>query len=58
MNTTNELQKLQKEMIALMFKKAGISSNDLLDDAIKRWVSKNLDLLTAAEMRRYKGVIL
>jgi hypothetical protein len=56
--TTNELQRLQKEMVALMFKKAGINANDLLDDAIKRWVSKNLDLLTAAEIKRYKGVIL
>jgi hypothetical protein len=55
---TNELQKLQQEMVALMLQKAGITANDLLDDAVKRWVSRNLDLLTATEMKRYKSVIL
>jgi hypothetical protein len=55
---TNELRMLQQEMTALMLKKAGITSKDLLDDAIKRWVSKNLDLLTATELKRYESVIL
>ena len=54
----NELQKLQQEMVALMLQKAGITTNDLLDDAIKRWVAGNLDLLTTTEMKRYKSVIL
>jgi len=53
-----ELEKMQLELIELMLKRAGITRDDIYDTALRSWVSKNLDLLTAAEMKRYKGKVL
>ena len=49
---------LSQEVVSLMLERANISDNDLYVDAIKRWVSKNLDLLTPSERKKYKKVIL
>lgn len=53
-----ELKKLQMELIELMLTRAGITRQDIYDTALRSWVSKNLDLLTAAELKRYKGKVL
>ena len=53
-----ELKKLQLELIELMLTRAGITRQDIYDTALRSWVSKNLDLLTAAELKRYKGKVL
>lgn len=53
-----ELQKLQIELIELMLKRAKITREDIYETALKSWISKNLDLLTAAELKRYKGKVL
>ncbi len=53
-----ELKKLQLELIELMLNRAGITRQDIYDTALRSWVSKNLDLLTAAELKRYKGKVL
>ena len=54
----DELKKMQIELIELMLKRAGITRNDIYETAIRSWVAKNLDLLTAAELKHYKGKVL
>jgi len=49
---------LSQEVVSLMLERANINEKDLYIDAIKRWVSKNLDLLTPVEREKYKSVIL
>ena len=49
---------LQKELITLLLKKAGLTEKDILIPALKRWATNNLDLLTAKEQEYYKSVIL
>lgn len=53
-----EMKKLQLELIELMLKRAGITRDDIYETALRSWVAKNLDLLTAAELKRYKGKVL
>ena len=48
---------LQKELIALLLKKAGLKEKDVTDIALKRWALKNLDLLTATELEKYKRIL-
>lgn len=54
----DELKKMQMELIDLMLQRAGITRDDIYDTALRSWVAKNLDLLTAAELKRYKGKVL
>lgn len=53
-----EMKKLQLELIELMLKRAGITRDDIYETALRSWVAKNLDLLTADELKRYKGKVL
>jgi len=53
-----ELKKMQLELIELMLKRAGLTRDDIYDTAMRSWVAKNLDLLTDAELKRYKGKVL
>lgn len=53
-----DLNEMQVELIELMLRRAGITREDIYETALKSWISKNLDLLTAAEMKRYKGKVL
>ncbi len=55
---TTERQRLVTEATNLMLKRAGVKKEDIYKVALKNWVNKNLDLLTDAEVRKYKGVIL
>ena len=55
---TNEMKALYLELINLMLTRAGITREDIYETAMKSWVSKNLDLLTSAELKRYKGKVL
>jgi hypothetical protein len=41
------------EMLNLMFKRAEITPNDLLETAISRWVGSNLDILSVEERKKY-----
>ena len=47
----DETTKMQKELIALLLKKAGLKEKDVTEIALRRWALKNLDLLTAAGAR-------
>lgn len=53
-----EMKKLYNELIAIMLKRAGIKEEDIYDTAMKLWISKNLDLLTPAEMKKFKGTVI
>lgn len=48
----------QKELIALLLKKAGLTEKDIIIPALKEWATKNLDLLTPKELERFKSVLL
>lgn len=48
----------QRELIALLLKKAGLTEKDILIPALKRWAVNNLDLLTPKELDKYKSVLL
>jgi len=52
-----EMKALYLELISIMLKRAGLKKEDIYSAAIKSWASKNLDLLTAAEMKKYQPVI-
>lgn len=52
-----EMKALYLELIALLLKRAGLKEQDIYDTAMKSWASKNLDLLTPAEAKKYKTVI-
>jgi len=52
-----EMKALYLELIAIMLKRAGLKEDDIYQTAMKSWASKNLDLLTAAEMKKYQAVI-
>lgn len=60
MATRTEQSKDEKEMISTMLKRANLSEKDIYDRALKAWISKNLDLLTKEELKRYKekGLLL
>ena len=53
-----QIGQLQKELVEILLKRAGIKKEDIYETALKSWISKNLDLLTPEEMQRYKGRIL
>ncbi|MDR3296980.1 MAG: hypothetical protein LBS94_01940 [Prevotellaceae bacterium] len=49
---------LVKEVHELMLKRANVSKKTLLTVAITRFAAGNLDLLTPAERKKYKSVIV
>lgn len=53
----DETTMMQKELIALLLKKAGLKKKDVTEIALRRWAMKNLDLLTAAELQKYKRIL-
>lgn len=55
---TNEMKKLYNELVAILLKRAGVKEEDIYDTAMKLWVSKNIDLLTASEMKKFKGIMI
>lgn len=60
MATRTEQSKDEKEMISTMLKRANLSEKDIYDRALKAWISRNLDLLTKEELKKYKekGLLL
>lgn len=53
----DETTKMQKELIALLLKKAGLKEKDVTEIALRRWALNNIDLLTAAELAKYKRIL-
>jgi hypothetical protein len=58
MGKTDNRQQMAKELTDIMLKRAGITKKDLLEVAIKRWVNKNMDLLTPSEKEKYKSILM
>ena len=55
-----EQKKDEKELVQTMLKRANLKEKDIYDRALKVWISKNLDLLTKDELKKYKekGLLL
>jgi hypothetical protein len=49
---------LQRELLALMLKKANLKKSVLYDVAERLWVAEHLDMLTAPEREKFKSIIL
>ena len=56
----SQQNKDEKELIQTMLKRANLREKDIYDRALKLWISKNLDLLTKEELKKYKekGLLL
>ena len=52
------MKSLYLELISIMLKRAGLKEEDIYHTAMKSWASKNLDLLTPTEMKKYQAVIM
>lgn len=55
--TKQETQALHKELLDLILKKTNIPKKVVIDEALAYFVSSNLDLLTPAERKKFKGII-
>jgi hypothetical protein len=49
---------LQKELVDLLLKKANIRKKSLYETAISSFVNDNLDLLSSAELKKYRQILL
>lgn len=58
MPKTEDRKKLCKEVIELVFKKSGVDKTTIVDAAMRKFFADNIDLLTPAEKKKYKSVIL
>ncbi|MBO7652827.1 MAG: hypothetical protein J6S84_09000 [Bacteroidales bacterium] len=52
-----EMKAMYLELIDILLKRAGLKAEDIYNTAMKSWASKNLDLLTPSEMKKYQLVI-
>ena len=46
------------ELISILLQRTGLKEKDIYNTAMKSWASKNLDLLTLDEMKRFREVIM
>ena len=53
-----DMKALYLELIAIMLQRAGLKEEDIYQTAMKSWASKNLDLLTPSEKKKYQAVIM
>lgn len=53
-----EIKKQQKEFINLILQKAGVTRNELIDHAERKFVIQNLDLITDIEAEKYQQLLL
>lgn len=56
--TTTESDKLIKELIDLLFKRANLRKQIVAEMALKEWACEHIDRLTKAELKKYDSVIL
>lgn len=53
-----EMKALYLELISLLLQRAGLKEEDIYSTAMKSWASKNLDLLTPDEVKKYREIIM
>ncbi len=56
--TLEERKKLRQESIDLVIKRSGVSKKTIIENAMVKFFNDNMDLLTAAEIRKYKNVVI
>jgi hypothetical protein len=56
--TKKPSKELYDELTEVLLQKSGLKKETIYRTALKRWVSKNLDLLTPAELQKYESIIL
>ena len=52
-----EADRQMNELLDLMLAKANLKRNDIIETAYKRWIAKNLDLLTDEEKKRFDHLV-
>lgn len=52
-----EMKAMYLELIDILLKRAGLKAEDIYDTAMKSWASKNLDLLTPSEMKKFDKLV-
>lgn len=55
-----EITAASNDLLETLLKRSGINKKDIYQDAIKRFIAGNLDLLTQSEIEEYRkrGLIL
>jgi hypothetical protein len=53
-----EMKTLYLELISILLQRAGLKEEDIYSTAMKSWASKNLDLLTPDEVKKYREIIM
>ncbi|MBQ3709359.1 MAG: hypothetical protein II887_01510 [Bacteroidales bacterium] len=53
-----EMKALYLELISILLQRAGLKEEDIYSTAMKSWASKNLDLLTPDEVKKYREIIM
>jgi hypothetical protein len=53
-----KMKAMNKELLDKMLKRAGVSKKDIYETAEKEWAAYNIDLLTPAERKKYKTILL
>jgi hypothetical protein len=56
--TNEERKKMRDEMLDMMFKKANLSKDKIIEVAYAKWINNNLDLLTKADIKKYEEILL
>ncbi len=54
----NPTAEMKKEATALIIKRAGTTAKQIHEVAINTFVANNVDLLTAAERKKYSAILL
>lgn len=52
-----EIAKLHKEATEIIIKRSGQAKKNIVEAALKRFVTNNIELLTPAEKKKYKSVL-
>lgn len=51
-------ESLIKEATDIILKRANTTKKEVMDMAVRKFVANNVDLLTPAEVRKYKSILL
>lgn len=56
--TMSESDKLIKELIKILLKRANLNRTDFAEFVLKGWACEHIDKLTKAELKKYDSIIL
>ena len=56
-STKGQVEKERKAVLQLLLEKTGLKYKELVDAQVGMWMAGNLDLLTAAELAKYKRIL-